>query len=30
MICYIERDIFASLEYSQIIEHYLAMRTRRE
>lgn len=30
MICYIERDIFASIEDRQIIEHYQAMRTRRE
>lgn len=30
MICYIERDIFASIEDCQIIEHYQAMRTRRE
>jgi hypothetical protein len=30
MICYIERGIFASLEDRQIIEHYEAMRTRRE
>jgi hypothetical protein len=30
MICYIERDIFASIEDRQIIEHYQATRTRRE
>jgi hypothetical protein len=30
MICYIERDIFASIEDHQIIEHYQAMRSRRE
>ena len=29
MICYIERDVFASIEDRKIIDHYHAMRTRK-
>nr|ABA94667.1 hAT family dimerisation domain containing protein [Oryza sativa Japonica Group] len=29
MICYIERDVFTSIEDHQIIEHYHALRTRK-
>ena len=29
MICYIERDVFTSIEDPQIIQHYRALRTRK-